>query len=70
MFGRETLKRNVAAVSVGFPATPITKPRARFTVSADHTKEQLDRVLEVIDEVGDLTGFKYLQPDPSITAEF
>ncbi|VDD86103.1 unnamed protein product [Enterobius vermicularis] len=58
-FGRETLKHNLGLVSVGYPATPLTKSRARLCVSAEHTKEQLDRVLEVIDEVGDVTNTKY-----------
>uniref|UniRef100_T1JAN1 serine C-palmitoyltransferase n=1 Tax=Strigamia maritima TaxID=126957 RepID=T1JAN1_STRMM len=34
----------IAVVCVGFPATPILKARARFCLSADHTKEMLDKV--------------------------
>ncbi|GMS80048.1 hypothetical protein PENTCL1PPCAC_2223, partial [Pristionchus entomophagus] len=62
-FGRETLSRGVGIVSVAFPATPLTKARARFCVSADHTKDQLDRVLEVCSEVGDITGTKFCKAD-------
>ena len=29
---------------VGFPATPITKCRARFCLSAAHNKEMIDKV--------------------------
>uniref|UniRef100_A0A8C2AJN0 Serine palmitoyltransferase, long chain base subunit 2a n=1 Tax=Cyprinus carpio TaxID=7962 RepID=A0A8C2AJN0_CYPCA len=43
-FGREMLKRNIGVVVVGFPATPIIESRARFCISAAHTKEMLDRV--------------------------
>lgn len=43
-FSRELLKRNVGVVVVGFPATPLTLARARFCVSASHTKELLDQV--------------------------
>ncbi|TTG77878.1 Serine palmitoyltransferase 2 [Bagarius yarrelli] len=43
-FGREMLRRNIGVVVVGFPATPIIESRARFCVSAAHTKETLDTV--------------------------
>lgn len=43
-FGREMLKRNIGTVVVGFPATPIIESRARFCVSAAHTREMLDTV--------------------------
>ncbi|KAK2506749.1 hypothetical protein MC885_011210 [Smutsia gigantea] len=58
-FGREMLKRNVGVVVVGFPATPIIESRARFCLSAAHTKEILDTALKEIDEVGDLLHLKY-----------
>ena len=49
----------MATVVVGFPATPIIESRARFCLSAAHTKEMIDRALDVIDEVGDLLTLKY-----------
>lgn len=58
-FGREMLKRNIGVVVVGFPATPIIESRARFCVSAAHTREMLDTALKVIGEVGDLLQLKY-----------
>ncbi|XP_034433121.1 serine palmitoyltransferase 2-like [Hippoglossus hippoglossus] len=58
-FGREMLKRNIGVVVVGFPATPIIESRARFCISAAHTREILDRALGVINEVGDLLQLKY-----------
>jgi hypothetical protein len=38
------LKRGVAIVTVGFPATPLVLGRARFCLSAVHTKATLDKV--------------------------
>lgn len=38
------LRRNIGTVVVGFPATPIIESRARFCVSAAHTREMLDTV--------------------------
>jgi serine palmitoyltransferase len=58
-FSRECLKRGLATVVVGFPATPIIESRARFCLSAAHTKETLDRALSIIDEVGTLLSLKY-----------
>ncbi|TNN60932.1 Serine palmitoyltransferase 2 [Liparis tanakae] len=58
-FGREMLKRNIGVVVVGFPATPIIESRARFCISAAHTRDVLDRALSVISEVGDLLQLKY-----------
>lgn len=43
-FGREMLKRKIGVVVVGFPATPIIESRARFCLSAAHTREMLDEV--------------------------
>ncbi|XP_061766558.1 serine palmitoyltransferase 3 isoform X1 [Nerophis ophidion] len=41
-FAREMLERKIAVVVVGFPATPLTEARARFCMSAAHTKDMLD----------------------------
>lgn len=58
-FSRECLKRGLATVVVGFPATPIIESRARFCLSAAHTKEMIDQALNIIDEVGSLLSLKY-----------
>ncbi|GAB2217028.1 hypothetical protein Droror1_Dr00000186 [Drosera rotundifolia] len=58
-FSRECLKRNVAIVTVGFPATPLLLARARICISASYTKEDL-----VISTVGDLVGIKYFPAEP------
>lgn len=43
-FAREMLERKIGVVVVGFPATPITEARARFCLSAAHTRAMLDQV--------------------------
>ncbi|XP_061646536.1 serine palmitoyltransferase 3 isoform X2 [Phyllopteryx taeniolatus] len=58
-FAREMLERKIAVVVVGFPATPITEARARFCMSAAHTRDMLDEVLHHLDEVGDGLGLKF-----------
>ncbi|XP_014882520.1 serine palmitoyltransferase 3-like [Poecilia latipinna] len=58
-FAREMLKRKIGVVVVGFPATPITEARARFCLSASHTREMLDKVLQQMNEVGDLLCLKF-----------
>ncbi|CAJ0934618.1 unnamed protein product, partial [Mesorhabditis belari] len=51
-YGREMLARGIAAVVVSFPATVMTEGRIRFCLSAAHTKEQLDQVLQAMAEIG------------------
>uniref|UniRef100_A0A914XG10 serine C-palmitoyltransferase n=1 Tax=Plectus sambesii TaxID=2011161 RepID=A0A914XG10_9BILA len=58
-FIRETLNRNLATVGVCYPATPLAKCRARFCLSAGHTKEQLDWALNVCSQVADISNTKY-----------
>ena len=49
---------------VGFPATPVNQARARFCVSAAHTKEMIDQAVDIIDEVGDLLSLKISKMPP------
>ncbi|KAL4238540.1 Serine palmitoyltransferase 2 [Mactra antiquata] len=58
-FSRECLKRGLATVVVGFPATSIIESRARICLSSAHTREMVDRALNIIDEVGNLLRIKY-----------
>ena len=58
-FSRECFKRGLAVVVVGFPAVPILTSRARFCISAGHTREQLDRALNEIEEVADKLKLRY-----------
>uniref|UniRef100_A0A673JPX1 Serine palmitoyltransferase 3-like n=1 Tax=Sinocyclocheilus rhinocerous TaxID=307959 RepID=A0A673JPX1_9TELE len=64
-FSRAMLKRKIGVVVVGFPATPITEARARFCVSAAHTREMLDKVLQSLDELGDHIRVKFSCHRPS-----
>jgi len=58
-FSRECLKRGLAIVVVGFPATSVVLSRARFCISAGHTKEDLVKAVRIIDEVTQLICLKY-----------
>jgi len=58
-FSRECLKRNIAVVVVGFPATPLLMSRARICISACHTKKDLEWALEEISEIGSILMIKY-----------
>lgn len=58
-FSRECLKRGLAVVVVGFPATTVIYSRARFCISAGHSREDLEFAVKVIDEVANLLLLKY-----------
>ena len=58
-FSHEMLRRKISVVVVGYPATPLVSSRARFCVSAAHTKDDLDRLLEACDHVGDVLQLKF-----------
>jgi serine palmitoyltransferase len=67
---RECLMRGLGIVVVGFPATPLILSRARFCISASHTKEMLDKALEVLAEVSELMHMRYSRlPPPKWTEE-
>ena len=53
---RMLLERGVFAVGIGFPTVPRGKARIRNIVTASHTRDQLDRVLEAYAEVGRRLG--------------
>ncbi|KAM5446744.1 serine palmitoyltransferase component [Microsporum audouinii] len=58
-FSHEMLKRKISVVIVGYPATPLVSSRARFCVSAAHTKDDLDRLLAACDEIGNILQLKF-----------
>ncbi|XP_023073731.1 serine palmitoyltransferase 3 [Piliocolobus tephrosceles] len=68
-FARHMLEKKIGVVVVGFPATPLAEARARFCVSAAHTREMLDTVLEALDEMGDLLQLKYSRHKKSARPE-
>lgn len=58
-FSRACLEKNIAVVVVGFPATPILLSRARFCVSASHTREDLEWAVKEIEQIADIQLLKY-----------
>ena len=58
-FSHEMLRRKISVVVVGYPATPLVRSRARFCVSAAHTKDDLDRLLSACDEIGNVLQLKF-----------
>lgn len=58
-FSRLMLERHmIVVVVVGYPATSLLEGRARFCVSAAHTKDDLDRLLYACDDVGSMLGLR------------
>ncbi|KAL1983474.1 hypothetical protein VTN96DRAFT_10295 [Rasamsonia emersonii] len=58
-FSHEMLKRKISVVVVTYPATPLELSRVRFCVSAAHNKDDLDRLLQACDEVGEALQLKF-----------
>lgn len=44
---------------VGYPAAPLLLARAKFCISAGHTKEELDRALHHLEEIASNIGIKF-----------
>ncbi len=65
-FSREMLKRGIAVVVVGYPATSIITSRVRFCLSAAHTMEDMKWALQQISDVGDILNLKVSQQQKSI----
>lgn len=53
---RELYNRNIYAPNVRWPVVPRGKSRIRFTITSDHTKEQIDTLHKVFAEVAVLIG--------------
>jgi serine palmitoyltransferase len=62
-FSRECLRRGIAVVVVGFPASPLLLARTRFCISAAHKKEDLEEAVKIIGEVAAQVGIRYGQID-------
>jgi serine palmitoyltransferase len=58
-FSRNCLKRAMAVVVVGFPATPLLLSRSRFCIAASHTRDELELALGLIEEAAAETGVLY-----------
>jgi 7-keto-8-aminopelargonate synthetase-like enzyme len=69
-FSQMCMQRGVAVVVVGYPAVPLQYERCRFCISAAHTREQLQKALAVVVEVGDQLGIRFEKDmDPNVLAE-
>ncbi len=55
-FSRELFKEGVMATGIAFPTVPEGKARIRTIMTATHTREELDRALEVLKKVGKQLG--------------
>src|SRR3954452_818086 len=55
-FSRELFKEGVLGTGITFPTVPEGKARVRTIMSATHTREELDRALEVLGKVGKRMG--------------
>ena len=55
-FSRELYEQGLFAMSIGFPTVPKGKARIRVMISASHSKEDLDKGLEIIAGVGRKLG--------------
>jgi serine palmitoyltransferase len=58
-FSRECYERGLAVVVVGYPATRLLEARARFCISAAHTREDLLEALHQIEQVLIDVGVRY-----------
>jgi serine palmitoyltransferase len=52
-------KTPIVVVVVAYPATRLVTSRVRFCLSAAHTKEDVDMLLEACDEIGDILDLKH-----------
>jgi glycine C-acetyltransferase len=55
-FSRELFKEGIFVTGIAFPTVPEGKARLRTIMSATHTKDQLNRALEVLKKVGKRMG--------------
>ena len=60
---------SIVVVVVAYPATPLISGRARFCLSAAHTKNDIDEILRACDEVGDILGLKLSRREPKWSVE-
>src|SRR5690349_16632720 len=55
-FSRELFKEGVMGTGIAFPTVPEGKARVRTIMTATHTRQELDRALEVLKKVGKKMG--------------
>lgn len=49
---RELLENGIYAVSFSFPVVPEAKARIRLQINSEHTKDELDKAIQVFEKVG------------------
>ena len=49
---RELLEDGIYAVSFSFPVVPEGKARIRLQINSEHTKDELDKAIQVFEKVG------------------
>ncbi|HEV2401456.1 MAG TPA: 8-amino-7-oxononanoate synthase, partial [Candidatus Sulfotelmatobacter sp.] len=55
-FSRELFKEGVLGTGIAFPTVPEGKARVRTIMTATHTKDELEKALEVLKAVGKRMG--------------
>jgi glycine C-acetyltransferase len=55
-FSRELFQEGVLGTGIAFPTVPEGKARIRTIMTAAHTREELERALEVLSMVGKRMG--------------
>eukprot|EP00929_Paragymnodinium_shiwhaense_P102864 TRINITY_DN6608_c0_g2_i1.p1 TRINITY_DN6608_c0_g2~~TRINITY_DN6608_c0_g2_i1.p1 ORF type:complete len:1098 (+),score=388.63 TRINITY_DN6608_c0_g2_i1:93-3386(+) len=58
-FSQMCLEKGIAVVIVGYPAVPLLYERVRFCISAAHTREQLNKALVDITDIGRQLGMLF-----------
>ncbi len=53
---KKLLEKGLFVVGLWFPVVPEGHARLRFQVSASHTKDQLEKALKIVEEVGKELG--------------
>lgn len=62
-FSRLCFANGIATVCIGPPAVPQYYMRARFCISAAHTRDDLKKALDVVDRIGTRLGVKFKSTD-------
>ncbi len=56
---RMGVRKGLALVAAGYPATTLPTCRIRLCMSASHTRETLQKAVAILDEMGDAHQIKY-----------
>ena len=59
IFSRECLAHGIAVVIVAYPATAMNLARVRFCMSSNHDLKDLEKIVQVISDIGDKLNMKF-----------